>query len=298
MKYDLKEPFKTDLIQEIEHSFPQTLVSLHVQMMERGLTEDLLHRYHKKIYSNLYSLDYLGLSNTVGDFFCLKEEFLNEWSSKKTFSWDYRKPKIVVDLYENSVGNLQVVWYPKTSIKIWGLDQDTDCDFRFFNSETPMFERPNNELIWLRNITYLTLDIFASPHRKESPSYDYKSFNKLLIFLIKSKYHETINILSHFYDVTVLNDIEINKDTGYTLNIFNVEERSKLLKDQENKRRLEEFKEKIKVSLSVYNVEEAKKFLKSKKHKKDQFDIWMENEKRSTLISFMKKYKKENYNNN
>ena len=146
------------------------------------------------------------------------------------------KPRIDVIPHITKKGNLSVIWRPGEN------DEENETDWLWWPGDgTYGWGRPNNELIFIREVSHLHPGLFF--HQWDD-RVNYDVLDGIFIGLIKACFDHFISVLRVPFDVNLVNDIELDlvpaeKDeepfrqkviVGWR--IFSIEERARQASDQ------------------------------------------------------------------
>jgi len=190
------------------------------QLDERGILFDNLERCQQQVL-NLYKINNYTDFEYLYNIQVLSEDFLSKVIEGDHSPWRSKKIKPRIDLYIDitTQKNLRIVWYP-TNYNSSPRDSLKNTDFRYFDSTKGLKDRPDNELLFLRDIGPLQYYGGRGIHQ----GYDYQSLNKLIIKLLLRYWRKFQGKLALDFKVTLGSTIRFNKDIDYCLEVIDIED--------------------------------------------------------------------------
>lgn len=116
-------------------------------------------------------------------------------------SGNFRKPAIYVAPYITQKGNLSVIWQPRETPHGSG-------DFRFWRPYTEAYQRPPNELMFIRSVQYLNISI--SDRLTWRHPENVRIIDELLVCLMRASFNALVQGLRVFCDVELVSDFEFD----------------------------------------------------------------------------------------
>jgi hypothetical protein len=222
----------TDVLGHLYREFGRLNVDLH----------KLPRKYYAQIFYDICDVLDEDLERVLGSIWIPGAWNLNRLRQRQPMIQEWRpidklaKPRIDVIPHITKKGNLSVIWRPGEN------DEENETDWLWWPGDgTYGWGRPNNELIFIREVSHLHPGLFF--HQWDD-RVNYDVLDGIFIGLIKACFDHFISVLRVPFDVNLVNDIELDlvpaeKDeepfrqkviVGWR--IFSIEERARQASDQ------------------------------------------------------------------
>lgn len=115
---------------------------------------------------------------------------------------DFHKPRIALIPHVTSKGNLSVLWEPE------GRGSTAAGDFKYWSQGHYGYERPANELMYVRSVDHLNLRLHDDPRWRQPEHVEV--IDELLVCLMRAIFDSLKESLTTHCDVRLINDFEFD----------------------------------------------------------------------------------------